>query len=629
MDEIFKSILLMSAAGGVLSIILLCAKPFTKKLFSPKWQYYIWLSILVVMVLPLKLNISAVNPNMAKEPVNPVIINTEANTHIEREQETINTQEAINTYAGANEPQNRPQNAVSKIVLPDINIMQVLGFIWILAALIIFAYKLIKYAVFIKTLKRNSCVDFSIENIPKGLCVRRTNMLDAPLLAGVLKPVLYLPDISVNDEELNYILLHEITHYRRRDLLYKWFLMLVSCVHWFNPLVYIVSKQIDEDCEISCDYEAVKSLTEPQKRDYMSMILGFVSSSVIKRPLTSQMAGSRKTLERRFTMIKNTKSISRIMSFISALMAVFILSASVFASGVLAEFADGEKNLIVNGKGYDVKPVYVENERYLHTDSYYLPLREMFEALGCTVNYDVSREGLPSYWQINEYTPSFPDYEWRENLVTDDITSQVYGATYGVNSNMPIIEIVSPDGTKTYLQICAQTNGMSAPILIDGKAYVTLRDVALYLIPEDEDMQGSIIWDDAAHDIYFAGRLLWDEETQTVTINTDAGTGLSEYVSTITALNLDERRVMQRKENRNYMVCAVENFSDNNSETIIAVEKRSGRISVIESYGKEDAFRMYLNIEADDTFTLQRREANEEYNELINLNLKDLTYQSL
>ena len=57
MSEIMQNILLVSAVGSVLALVLLLVKPLTKRLFSPRWQYYIWLTVLIVMVLPIKVSL--------------------------------------------------------------------------------------------------------------------------------------------------------------------------------------------------------------------------------------------------------------------------------------------------------------------------------------------------------------------------------------------------------------------------------------------------------------------------------------------------------------------------------------------------------------------------------------------
>lgn len=325
MNEVIRDILLTTAAGSVLTIVLLCIKPLTKKLFSPKWQYYIWLTVLIVMILPVKVSL----------PAEPIHIIPAENTAVQTEQLTpVQTQQEPAQPAVL---KRLPKIPVLRMPGISISIVRLSGFLWLAAAILLSAYKLVKYLAFLLTVKKNSVIERDLENIPKRLTVRKTELLDAPLIAGLIKPVLYLPKTEINEDELNYILLHELTHYRRHDLLYKWFTMLVSSIHWFNPFIYIVSKQIDEECEASCDYEVCKNLTEPQKKDYMAMILNFVQTSIQKRrPLTTQMASSKKILKRRFIIMTTKKATSKFVSVLSAVLALAMLSATAFASGVLS-----------------------------------------------------------------------------------------------------------------------------------------------------------------------------------------------------------------------------------------------------------------------------------------------------
>lgn len=78
MSEIMQNILLISAVGSVLAFVLLLVKPLTKKLFSPGWQYYIWMTVLIVMVLPIKVSL----------PAEPVHITSPENTAVQTEQIT-------------------------------------------------------------------------------------------------------------------------------------------------------------------------------------------------------------------------------------------------------------------------------------------------------------------------------------------------------------------------------------------------------------------------------------------------------------------------------------------------------------------------------------------------------------
>ena len=368
MAEIMKSILLMSAAGSVFAFILLLLKPVTKRIFSPRWQYYIWLAVLLAMVLPIKLPL----------PAKPVQITPIENTSAQTQQiAPVQTQAEPAQPEALEEIVQRPTLRIP--VIPN-GIVRLFGFLWPATAVPLFGYRMTKYMIFLRTIKKYSVSKCGLENIPKSLTVRKTELLDAPLIVGLMKPVLYLPQTEIKEDELNYILLHELTHYRRHDILYKWFAMLVSIIHWFNPFIYIVSKQIDEECEISCDMEICKKLTAPQKRDYMNVILALVQISVNQNnPLSMQMASSKKLLERRFMMIKTKKATSKIMSAFSIAIALAMLSTTVFASGVLSWLTEDPYTVEITNNGEVIELV---NKPFIENGEVYVPLREALERFG-------------------------------------------------------------------------------------------------------------------------------------------------------------------------------------------------------------------------------------------------------
>lgn len=525
--EIFKSVLLMSAAGGVLSVFLLCVKLITRKLFSPKWQYYIWLTVLIVMVLPVRFSMPKQTPNISNTMTEQV-----QNVQTDIEMPIINNQTAITA----------PAKQAGKLLIPKFelpqNIFYYLSCIWLFGAIFILLAKIIKYHLFLRAIHKNSYADNTVLNMPKRLCVHRTDMLDAPLIIGLIKPALYLPDMELSEGNLNYILMHELTHYRRHDLMYKWFAMFVLSVHWFNPLIHIVSKQIDLDCEVSCDADVAGKLSKAEQDSYMNMILDMLANSgSTLRPLTTQMASSKRILKRRFEMIRNKRRTGKLVSALSAVIAVVILGTTVFASGVIAGTSSESGHFYINGKAYGITPVFIENTLSAKTDSWYVPLRKTFEALGYEVKYDVDKSkytisdniAFPSYDAIvhNEgyddngewYSIDYNGDEWKKPLVTSDVNYYIYGATERLNRQMPIIEMTKGDVTE-YCQIGSRKMStgyvFSAPTLIDGKAYIPIRAVAYIVGGED-----NVKWNDETHDTYYEGVLTFDEESLTITVDTD------------------------------------------------------------------------------------------------------------
>ncbi|KQM11238.1 hypothetical protein AOA80_09590, partial [Methanomassiliicoccales archaeon RumEn M1] len=84
--------------------------------------------------------------------------------------------------------------------------------------------------------------------------------LKAPMLAGLLRPAILLPPGALSGEELGFSLLHELTHYRRRDVWLKTLVLWVNALHWFNPLMWYMVRLVERDIELACDEDALRAL---------------------------------------------------------------------------------------------------------------------------------------------------------------------------------------------------------------------------------------------------------------------------------------------------------------------------------------------------------------------------------
>ncbi|MBO4953953.1 MAG: hypothetical protein J6D04_02260, partial [Clostridia bacterium] len=181
----FEQVLTLSALGSALILLLFLLRPLTAKHFAPKWQYYIWLLVLNTLVIPLP------------KPVKEVVYLPETHPLLPMTQAPMQPLTKV---------------MVEKVVMVDW--MQVFAIIWVAGVLFSLALKLTRYCFFKSTLRENSKADTLAVPLPKGLYVRRTWLLDAPLLIGVFRPTLYLPE-SVSESDLAHILAHELMHYKR------------------------------------------------------------------------------------------------------------------------------------------------------------------------------------------------------------------------------------------------------------------------------------------------------------------------------------------------------------------------------------------------------------------------------
>lgn len=330
--QIFKAFLITSAVGSVLAALLLLLKPITKSFFGSAWQYYAWAIVLIVMMLPVTIPL----PQVATNPAPNLSLNiqqTFTDPTVQRESENVQQMSipAVDTEPFA-------QSAVNVLKGISFGITDKLCYGWLVGLMLLLGIHLIRYFIFLQEIRKNSVIISCPGIDAEKIITRKTSMIDAPLMVGIFSPLLLLPDIEMSEENLNYVLLHELTHYKRRDLWYKWFAMLVNTVHWFNPFAYIVSMQIDQECEISCDLSVVANMDEKEQKGYMNTILTLASQTRTNTKLfTTAMANNKNQLKRRFTMIKNATKKSKITILISVITACIILGASVFASGVLSD----------------------------------------------------------------------------------------------------------------------------------------------------------------------------------------------------------------------------------------------------------------------------------------------------
>lgn len=124
---------------------------------------------------------------------------------------------------------------------------------------------------------------------------------DCPMLAGFIRPALYLPDENISAADAAFIFRHELTHCRHGDLWLKLLLTAAQCVHWFNPLVYLIVRFAQEDIELACDDAVVRGQNAAYRRAYGETILrSAIAQSRRRQALVSCFGDDKKTLMRRF-----------------------------------------------------------------------------------------------------------------------------------------------------------------------------------------------------------------------------------------------------------------------------------------------------------------------------------------
>lgn len=274
MIELFKSVVIMSIIGSLLTLLLVVIRPITEKKFSAKWHYETKKLILLFFVIPMTAMMDINITNLNKSYNSDVIINNET---FEKEVNKDNNEEVNKERFDNLKPLEDNQvksdvRVISKDTINKVINIWIIGMIlflcWYIYCYLRFSIEIKKYCKFLKEdsdlMKLISGLRKEL-NIKQSFKVYNSKILDSPLVTGFFNKKLILPDNLKDDINIKPILMHELTHIRRGDLTIKFAITLISIVHWFNPFIYLLKREIDEYCELSCDEGITVNMSQKEK----------------------------------------------------------------------------------------------------------------------------------------------------------------------------------------------------------------------------------------------------------------------------------------------------------------------------------------------------------------------------
>ena len=174
-------------------------------------------------------------------------------------------------------------------------------------------------------------------NIKTRVEISYNPLIASPMLIGFFRPRIILPTHELEDKELSYIFVHELIHYKQRDMFYKWLIQIVVCVHWFNPFVYLLEKEVNKSCELSCDEKVIAVLDDKRKREYGDTLISFLkSNNLYKSSLASvTLTEGAEQLKERLGAIMKFRKKSKVITAITAIFTV-IVCVCFFVTGAYA-----------------------------------------------------------------------------------------------------------------------------------------------------------------------------------------------------------------------------------------------------------------------------------------------------
>lgn len=192
----------------------------------------------------------------------------------------------------------------------------------------------------------------------RTIAIRQSGRISSPLTFGVLRPVILMPKKTdwTDETALRYVLEHEFVHIQRFDVLSKLLLIAAVCVHWFNPLVWVMYVLANRDLELSCDETVLRRFGGDVRAAYARVLIRMEAARGGFAPLCNHFGKT--AIEERITAIMKTKRITIVSLGLAALLVagtvtVFATSAQGGTSGtpVKASSAFAEENAAFAGSG--------------------------------------------------------------------------------------------------------------------------------------------------------------------------------------------------------------------------------------------------------------------------------------
>lgn len=347
MMEIFMKDLLRTSLVGSLGIIITVFLQNTLfKRYTNAFCYYIWLAVVIKMLVPFKI---------------PIYLSQEVYKFFGYFFDAKQITDNIN-WLNYNMVVKSSINVVSVNSNNTINYFEILFYLWFIVSITFSVYYIISYIGFNKKIKHfmydtsDDTITHMYSNLLVEMDIRKKGSLkfcrgiSTPLGTGIIHSYILLPEVNYNVVEIKYILKHELMHFKRHDMIYKIILLVVTIMHWFNPLIYIASRLINNNCEVSCDEAILKKSNIKERKLYALTLINSLrlnKKNTFHNNLTMGFNNKKNVLKGRLENMLNLKKRKKGVT-ISALAVILTVSSVVSVNAFAKNSSVDSRNTVIN-----------------------------------------------------------------------------------------------------------------------------------------------------------------------------------------------------------------------------------------------------------------------------------------
>lgn len=332
-----------SLMASILVGFILCIKILFRNKLTPRWQYMLWIVLMIRLLLPwspdssyniysllsYRSSVSEVIPkNM---PSTESIVNIESDRTVESNSKMVTKT-------------SEPEVEVSSEQQTTFSLYKIALYVW-LAGVIVLAFItfLTNRRLYSYIKKQSDITDEQVVTVfnrckqsmkmKKVVSLRLAGKIASPTVFSFFRPKVLLSKKHMkvlNEQQLQHVFYHELAHIKRNDVAVNWIMYSLILLNWFNPILWYAYFCMREDQELACDAYALTFIDKEEQIAYGHTIITLLEHYSYQVPSLASLSRNKRTLKRRIVMIKKFQKKSYRLSLLGVIVIVAIASLSLF-----------------------------------------------------------------------------------------------------------------------------------------------------------------------------------------------------------------------------------------------------------------------------------------------------------
>ncbi len=374
LPRFFDWVIETSIMASILVGLILCVKILLRNKITPRWQYMLWMILIVRLLLPWSpdssysiyslLSYSTGVSEIFQKDITPAIqqksVSEDKTNHSVTTKGDSYKSNSVNVMKESDQIDSNKKKEDTTL-----SVYKVTLYIWLFGVAILSTITCITNRRLYSYIKKQpNITDEKIvgifENckrsmgIKKQIPLRVAGKISSPTVFGLFRPRVLLSSRHMkvlNERQLQYIFYHELSHMKRRDIAVNWVLYSLIILNWFNPILWYAYSCMREDQELACDSFALTFIELEEQIAYGHTIITLLEqySSYYQAPNLANLSRNKRTLKRRILMIKKFQKKSYRWSALGIIAIVAVSSISLFNAHAV-EGDERQKGQVVEKK---------------------------------------------------------------------------------------------------------------------------------------------------------------------------------------------------------------------------------------------------------------------------------------